>query len=255
MANQTLLSLSLANWVVAFAYFSPLALVNRDFMYRRPALGLWLWLSLFFASVAALVAAIGIACWSVFETWAKLNSTALGSDRWFEALLISFSPWLVLALAGVVTALANQKLEGLFVRTNRPDPVTLGAIQVSSFGGFPVLELPVAFAYVGSSATSRSILVASGTRQLLNAAELEACFEHEAHHLRAHHGRLTALLSLAMHSIGSFAATQAMVSEASLLIELAADSSVVDTEALKGALRKIGGNDRETRVRLSLLSK
>jgi Zn-dependent protease with chaperone function len=253
LADLAVSALLLVNWVVAFAYFAPTALSGRISLYRRPTLGLALWFGFFVASVLALTAAALLACYSIFATWAELQATRVGSDRWFEALVFSFAPWLVLAFAGIAAGLANQRLEGLFQPENRITPGLLGARHVSSFDGFRVLELPLEFVYLGSSATDQAILQTTGARCALSREELLACYQHEAAHLKGHHSKITASLTVPVAAFGWLAVTRAMTKETSLFLELLADKSVSDKLALRTALAKVGSPDNETSWRLKVL--
>jgi Zn-dependent protease with chaperone function len=255
LANQAALSLLLVNWVVAFAYFAPTALSGRRFIYRRPSFGIALWLTLFATSVLAFASALLVACYSVFTTWTNLQQTRVGSDLWLEALVVSFAPWLVLAFAGIATALVNQKLDGIFDHSLRVAPTLMGAKRVGEVSGYAVMELPLDFVYIGSTATERVIVQTRGVRELLSPEELQACQQHEVAHLRLRHGRISAFVSLASQLLGGFAVTRAMNSELSLLLELVADSKVEDKPALKLALQKFVDGDREVGVRLAVLGK
>ena len=254
MANQGVLALLLANWVVAFAYFAPMALTGRRFLYRHHRLGLAVWFGFFASSALAFIAALFLACYSVFETWTNLQQTRIGSDTWLEALIVSFAPWLVLAFAGVATALVNQKLDGVFDHSHRVAPALLGAKKVAEFDAFDVLELPLDFMYLGSSSVDRSILQTRGAREALTSQELKVCHQHEAAHIRLRHGRIAATIALINTLLGGVAATRAMTTEVSVLLELSADSRVSNKPALVSALKKIGSGDRESLIRLSLLS-
>jgi hypothetical protein len=254
LANQAVLSLLLVNWVVAFAYFAPTALTNRKFLYQNPKIGLAIWATLFVSSIMAAALALGLACYSVFITWTNLQETRIGSDSWLEALVVSFAPWLVLAFAGIATALVNQKLEGVFSSAHKVSPALMGAKQVGEFEGFAVLELPLDFAYLGSRATDRTILQTRGARKKLTIGELQVCHRHEVAHLRMRHGRVVAAVALANQLLGSFAVTRAMSAEVSLLIELVADSAVEDKETLSRALHKLGSRDREAQIRIAVLA-
>lgn len=254
MANQGVLALLLANWVVAFAYFAPTALTGRRFLYRHHRIGLTVWFGFFASSALAFIAALSLACYSVFATWTNLQQTRIGSDSWLEALIVSFAPWLVLAFAGVATALVNQKLDGVFDHSHRVAPALMGAKKVDEFDGFAVLELPLDFVYLGSSSVDRSILQTRGAREALTIEELLVCHQHEAAHLRLRHGRISAAIALIGTLLGGFAATRAMSSEVSVLLELSADSKVSNKRALTSALKKIESGDRESQIRLALLS-
>lgn len=253
MADLAVLALLLVNWVVAFAYFAPTALSGRISLYRRPTIGLALWFGFFVASVLALAVAALLACYSIFATWTELQATRVGSDRWFEALVVSFAPWLVLAFAGIAAGLANQRLEGLFQPENRITPGLLGARQVGSFDGFRVLELPLEFVYLGSSATERAVVQTSGARLALSKQEMLACYQHEAAHLRGHHAKIAASLTVPLAAFGWLAVTRAMTKEVSLLLELLADKSVGDKFALSAAIAKVSSPDNETSWRLIAL--
>lgn len=250
MGNNFLLTLIAIDWVVAFAYFAPLALVGRATLYKMPKLGIVLWLFLFVVSVLCAALAFGLAAYSVFETWLQIDQRPAGTKQWIEVLVTSFAPWLTLAVAGILVALADQKLEGFFGASRRVTPGLLGGIVVGRFDNYTIIELPLPILYVGSSHKDRAILQTTGASGILTESELSACYQHEAAHLRGRHAPLLGVLNLVRHTLGIFAVTKAMVSEVGLLVELLADSKVADRTALTSALRKIGKMDRELRIRL-----
>jgi Zn-dependent protease with chaperone function len=251
LADLGLVTLVLIEWVVGFTYLSPLVLVGREWLYRRPNLGIFLWLGLFSISFLASVSAIAIALVSVFENWLALRQGVRGSDGWFELVFSSFAPWVVLAFGGILASLANQRIESLFALDERVDPGLLGGQAVGEISGFQIVELPVSFAYVGSSWKERAVIQTVGARNTLSAGELESCLQHEVAHLRFRHVQLLATATVLNRLLGAFAASKAMLTELTLLAELSADRSVDDSHALRSALFKLNPKrSRELSIRL-----
>lgn len=241
----------LTNWVVAFTYFAPLALRGRAWLYKRPRLGLALWLSLFSGSVLAAVAAIGLAVFSAFENWMTMHRDGFNGG-WLPALIAGFAPWAILAAGGILMAIASTKFEQLYSKAAELDPDLLGGRQVGERSGFKLFEIPLDIAYIGCSGATRSVVYASGIFSVLNADEFEAALAHEVAHLRARHPQMLSFVRWVGRLFSAFKASAILESEVYLLCELAADRGVGDQGSLRSGLEKIVGHeDLEVRIRLS----
>lgn len=257
MANNALLVLLLTSWVVDFAHAAPVILPGRNWIYRRPNLGLALWFGLFIASVLAAIAAVMIAVTSIFATWLELQSAKVGDSDWIFTLAISFAPWLILAIGGILLAVINNKFERVFRESPRITPGLLGGKEVGRVAGFRIIELPLDFVYLGSSYADNAVIQTRAAIRELSQAELKACIDHEVAHLRSRHGLIVQALAFVQQALGVFGASKVMVNEVRVLIELAADRKVTDKTATRSALLKLDGAQmsRETRLRLAYLGK
>lgn len=230
---------------------APTVMMRARVFYRHPTFGVISWLSLFAFGALAAAFAVFLAVWSVFETW-----LVLGNEKepvnWFEAISVAFAPWVLLAVGGISIALVNDRLADLFAPEVRVDLSALGGRPVAKHLGYSVVELPLPIAHIGSSSRERVILQTSGARTLLSEAELLASWQHEAAHLRLHHGRVTAVVNLVDVLFKRFAATQALKREVTLLLELIADRAVTDRTSAATALAKLRGGtpEREVQIRL-----
>jgi Zn-dependent protease with chaperone function len=240
--------------VVAFTYFSPLALTGRIALYRRPQLGITLWLGLFAVSVIAAIAALGVAVASIFQTWFSLHRQSLRPDDLVSVLVSSFMPWVALAVGGILISLVNMRIEPLLDKQKAPNLNLSGGLPVDTCEGFDVFELPVDVAFIGAAAKDRAIIRTRGARTALTPKELEACQRHEAAHLRLRHARVLSFANLTNRLLGVFSASRAMLRELSVLIELVADKNAKDPVSLTRALAKLDpGLSDETVIRKRLL--
>ncbi len=104
MESSIYLLLVLIEYVLLVSTAAPFILVNR--FTKTPSVGIAVWFTLFFTAMAAAVLAVGIAIWSIVETYLLLQTK---TDIWL-ILAVSFAPWLLLAFAGILLALSNQRL-------------------------------------------------------------------------------------------------------------------------------------------------
>ena len=207
-------------WVILVTTLAPVLLVGRFSKY--PRLGLALWFSALLSSGIGALLALSVAVASVFSTYAKLSSSPLGSPDWQLALLLSFAPWLILAISGIALALINQRLEPLVSTVREVAPLLNVAMQSRMvFRGRQVLtiELPV---YLAAVVRGR-ILISRVAADSLSDGELQAVLWHELGHIRGRHNALKQLAAL-VHVISPWlTATRALVHEVDRLTEIDAD--------------------------------
>lgn len=237
---------------MTFAMAAPVVLANNRFFYSRPRFGVAIWLSLFCLSLLFAAVAIFLAFWSVFETWLTLERRPLEEIDWITAGAVAFAPWVILAVGGISLALANQKLSALFAPEARIDLSALAGLQAATHAGYAVIELPVDVAHVSSSASH--IIQTRGAAGILPLSELEACWQHEAQHIRAKHHRLISFVNFADKLLRHVPATRAMKSEVSTLLEIEADKAITNPKAGIAAIRKLAtGKEADLRIEKLLL--
>lgn len=231
---------------------APVVLANNRFFYSRPRFGVAVWLGLFCLSMLFAAIAVFLAFWSVFETWLTLDRKPLDEIDWISAGAVAFAPWIILAVGGISLALANQKLSGLFASEAKVDLSALAGLQAATHQGYAVIELPVDVAHVSSS--SSHIIQTRGAAAKLTESELEACWQHEAHHIRARHSRLIAFVNLADRLLRHVPATRAMKNDVSTLLEIEADKAITNPQAGIAAIRKLAtGKEADLRIEKLLL--
>jgi Zn-dependent protease with chaperone function len=210
----------LLEWVVLITTLAPMVFVGR--FRSRPNLGIAIWfLSLLSAGLAlASVAALGVV--SIFNTWVSLETQPAGSQAWLGALLISFAPWLIMALAGISLAMVNLRIEPLIESARQSQPILDASMRhLTNFMGKAVFEidLPVALAMTSKG----RIVVSNNLKVLLKEAELEAVFWHETGHIALRHNELKAVARFVKLLSPGLAASKALVRELDELAEKAAD--------------------------------
>lgn len=194
---------------------SPLFFAGR--FRRRPTLGIFVWLTSIASSILAFVFALVLATSFVFESYFRL---AEGDDLW-SVLVFSFAPWLLFGFAGVLLALANQRLSSLFVIEQSPLTSLLGGTKVREFKSAHVVELslPGYFAL----ARGKSIYLSKAVLNL-SAKQLEAVLEHEYGHIALRHGVIRRFAFAIYQLIPWVVASRAMKNEIDVLCEYAADN-------------------------------
>jgi Zn-dependent protease with chaperone function len=208
-------------WVILITMLAPAVLVGR--FTDRPKLGLSLWFVALLSSGIAAGFALFVAVSSIFSTYARLSSTKLGSADWQIALVVSFSPWLILATSGIALALINLRLEPLVSVVKVSSPLLDAAIRpLTKFEGHAVytVEVPIYFAAASRGRILPSRMALDGLAQI----ELQALLWHELGHIRGRHNALKQLASLVRVLSPWLTATKAMVYEVDRLIEADADN-------------------------------
>ena len=225
-------------WVILVTTLAPVLLVGRFSKY--PKLGLALWFSALLSNGIGALLALSVAVASVFSTYAKLSSSPLGSPDWQLALLLSFAPWLILAISGIALALINQHLEPLVSTAREVTPLLDAAMKPwMAFEGRQVLtvELPV---YLAAAVRGR-ILISRVAAESLSENELAAVLWHELGHIRGRHNALRQLAALVRVLSPWLTATRALVHEVDRLIEIDADRYAlrrVDSDLLRATRKK-----------------
>jgi Zn-dependent protease with chaperone function len=136
-------------------------------------------------------------------------------------LAVSFAPWLMLAFAGILLALSNQKLEPLFRAAKEFDHLAqLARREVESFHKAKVYELEVP----GYIALTRgyAIYLSKAVFELPE-RQLDAILWHEYGHIRLKHQRLKRFTNLMMQLAPWFVVSRGFSAEVSKLCEIAAD--------------------------------
>jgi Zn-dependent protease with chaperone function len=209
------LLLVLIEYVLLVSTAAPFILVNR--FSKNPNFGIAIWFLLFFSAMAASLTAVGIAAWSIIETYYLLQTA---TNIWL-ILAASVAPWLMLAFAGILLALSNQKLEPLFRAAKQFDQLAqLARREVESFHKAKVYELEIP----GFIALTQGYAIyLSKTAFDLPEKQLNAVLWHEYGHIRLRHQRLKRFTSLMLQLSPWFVVSRGFSSEVARLCEIAAD--------------------------------
>lgn len=226
MESSIYLLVVLIEYLLLVTTSAPFLLANR--FRKAPEIGIGVWLALFFSAMLAGFWAVGIATWSVIETYSRLQD---GGDIWF-ILGASFAPWVMLGLAGILLALSNQRLEPMFQAAREFDLLSqLTVREVESFKKAKVYELDVP----GFIAITRDHNIYLSTEVFkLPLRQYQAVLWHEYGHIRLKHQRLKRFTNLMMQLAPWFAVSRGFSYEIAKLCELAADNY---------ALRKVYSKD------------
>ncbi len=215
-------------WVILVTTLAPILYPAKKFMRSRPRTALAIWFGTLLSAGIATALALAIAIWSIYDTWTLLEANPAGSQNWFAALLVSFAPWVLLALGGVSIALINLRIEPMIVAAKDTQPqLGLALKPMMNFMGAEVCEvqLPIALAMANRS----QILVSSALRQAATDEQLEAVLWHELAHLKHKHFQLKALAAYVRLLSPWLAASKALVAEVHELCEIAADQAALKT--------------------------
>lgn len=206
----------LLEYVLMVTTAAPMFLVSR--FDKAPNLGIGIWFGLFFSVLLAGAVSIWLASWSIFETYLRLQAD---EEIWFT-LLASVAPWILLGFAGILLALANQKLAPLFVQGKKADYLSLIAPrELFDYRRAKVyeLDLPNYFAFT----KDRGIYLTSAVFELPH-NQLHAILRHEYGHISLGHQNLKRFTALAVQLMPWFAVSRAFSKEVGRLCELAADN-------------------------------
>jgi len=216
----------LIEYVLFVTIAAPMFLVTR--FNKLPNLGIGIWIGLFFSVVLATLWALVLASWSVFETYLRLQA---GESIWFT-LLASIAPWAMLGFAGILLALANQKLAPLYVQGRKADYLSLLVPrEIFKYRRAKVfeLELPGYYAFT----KDLGIYMTKAAFELPH-QQLQAVLRHEYGHIKLGHNNLKKLTAVAVQLMPWFAVSRAFSKEVDRLCELSAD---------KYALRRVYSKD------------
>ena len=211
-------------WVILITTLVPLTLPGRFRL--RPLTGITIWFASLLSAGVATATAIAISIWAYADTVTALNRTPFGASDWLTVLLVSFAPWLALAVGGVSLALINQKIEPLVETAKQVKPLlNLSKTPLQNFMGVPVskVDLPFAFAL----ATNREILISEFAVNKLSSDQLEAVLWHELCHVKQRHFAIKQLARIIRELSPSLTASRVFVSEVERLVEIAADQNAL----------------------------
>ncbi|MEY3677739.1 MAG: hypothetical protein RL351_966 [Actinomycetota bacterium] len=219
--NAPLLLIPLAiEWVILVTTLAPLVLVGR--FTSRPRIGIAVWFTTFLTTGASVFIAVVVALWAYTDTVTALSRKPFGGEDWFVVLVVSFAPWLALAVGGVSLALINQRIEPLVETAKQVKPLlNLSKTLLKNFYGVPVSTVDLPFAY--ALATNREILISKFAVDHLSDDELDAVLWHEVCHVNEKHFAMKQLARLIREVSPALTASRALVSEVERLVEIAAD--------------------------------
>ena len=205
----------LTEWVLLVTVSAPLFFAGR--FNKSPNLGLWLWFLSLGSAVLATITVTVLAGYSIFSTWLRLQE---GGDIIFT-IAASIAPWLLMGFAGVLIALANQRLAPMFDLAKRYQP-RLGEVarEISRYRRATVYELEVP-GYLAIT-KDKGIYLSKSVFEL-PAKQLEAILRHEYGHIKLGHERVKAFAYGIYQLLPWFAASRALVFEVDRLVELSAD--------------------------------
>ena len=126
----------LIEWVMLVTVAAPMFFAGR--FNKHPSLGIWLWFISLLSAILATAVAVAIATISIFITWQNLSS----DQNLLFTVAFSVAPWVLLGVAGILLALANQRLAPLFALGQRVDPIAnLLAREIMEYRRAKIVEL------------------------------------------------------------------------------------------------------------------
>jgi Zn-dependent protease with chaperone function len=205
----------LIEWVLLVTVAAPLFFAGR--FDKTPNIGIWLWFTVLLSAVLATAISIVIATVSIFTTWQNLSAgQSLGIT-----LLASVAPWVLLGAAGILLALANQRLAPLFAIRDKLDPLTnLMARQIMAYRKAQIMELDVPGYF--ALTRDKQIYLSKAVFEL-PAKQLAAIMRHEYGHIKLRHQNLKQFAYLIYQLFPWVVASRALVYEIDRLCELSAD--------------------------------
>jgi Zn-dependent protease with chaperone function len=205
----------LIEWVMLVTVSAPMFFAGR--FNKTPNLGIWLWFASLISAILATSIALLIATVSIFTTWQNLSA---GKNLGLT-LLSSVAPWVLLAVAGILLASANQRLAPLFAIKGKLDPlVDLMAREIMAYRKAKILELDIP-GYFALTRDKRIYL--SRAVFELPAKQLSAIMRHEYGHIKFRHQNLKQFAYLIYQLFPRVVASRALVYEVDRLSELSAD--------------------------------
>lgn len=205
----------LIEYVMLVSTAAPLFLLGK--FHKYPNIGIAIWFTLFFSAAIAAAVSLCIATWSILETYYLLQAE---SEIWF-VLAVSFAPWLLLAVAGILIAVGNQKLEPLFHSAKVFDELAgLARREVAEFQKIKVFALEVP-GYL--ALTNKSSIYLSSSVFELNKGCQDAILWHEYGHIRLGHSLLKKITGFMIQLTPGLAVTRGFQVEVARLCEIAAD--------------------------------
>lgn len=182
----TVLSLSLL-WILLISILARTQFPNR--FRTRPRFGLALWFAALTSSVLASISAL-LGLGAAYMYFA--NSVALvnfGDSNWLTAFALSFVPWIVLGVFGVLLAIVNLRIEPPYVMGKKiQQNLQLAKQFFRNFEGVKVSSVSAPIHY--ALATKDEILISQYSLDQLKEDELMAVLWHELGHIRGRHQTL-----------------------------------------------------------------
>jgi Zn-dependent protease with chaperone function len=210
-------------WVVLVTTLAPVLYPGKKFMRTHPRTALAIWFGTLLSAGLAMALALGIAVLSIYDTWVTLEANPAGSQNWFLALLVSFAPWVMLAVTGVSIALINLRIEPLIASSKSITPIlNLTKRAHSKFAGVKVSSVDLPFAYAFTD--RREIVISNFALERLSGVELDAVLWHELGHLKHRHFFIKKLASSIRAISPTLSASKALMAEVEVLCETAADN-------------------------------
>jgi Zn-dependent protease with chaperone function len=205
----------LIEWVLLVTVAAPLFFAGR--FDKTPNIGIWLWFTVLISAVLATTISLVIATVSIFTTWQNLSA----GQNLGITLLTSFAPWVLLGAAGILLALANQRLAPLFAIRDKLDPLTnLMARQIMAYRKAQIMELDVPGYF--ALTRDKQIYLSKAVFEL-PAKQLAAIMRHEYGHIKLRHQNLKQFAYLIYQLFPWVVASRALVYEIDRLCELSAD--------------------------------
>lgn len=228
MILQPLLLPLAVEWVILITTIVPL--VARGRCSRHPNIAIFALFTALLTAIVAALLALAIAAEFVFGLWQELHSTP-ANQRDFghtvQSIAVSFTPWLVLAVAGITIALINLRLEPQIQAAREAHPQI--AQLLSPAGQFAKREYfsVASEAYLSFTTTLNGrqvIVISTGALQNLKPEQLRAVLWHELGHIKLGHHQLKLFAQLLAAITPRIAASKTLVSELARLVEIAADN-------------------------------
>ena len=215
METPLFLLILLIEWVMLVTVAAPLFFAGR--FDKTPNIGIWLWFTVLISAVLATAISLVIATVSIFTTWQNLSA----GQNLGITLLASFAPWVLLGAAGILLALANQRLAPLFAIRDKLDPLTnLMARQIMAYRKAQIMELDVPGYF--ALTRDKQIYLSKAVFEL-PAKQLTAIMRHEYGHIKLRHQNLKQFAYLIYQLFPWVVASRALVYEIDRLCELSAD--------------------------------
>jgi hypothetical protein len=204
----------LIEWVMLITVAGPLFFAGR--FNKTPNIGIWFWFTILISAVLATAVSVGIATASIFTTWQNLaTGQSLGIT-----LLASFAPWVLLGAAGILLALANQRLAPLFTIMEKQDPLAdRTARQIMAYRKAQIMELDVPGYF--ALTRDKQIYLSKAVFEL-PAKQLAAIMRQEYGHIKFRHQDLKQFAHLFYRLFPRVVASRALVHEIERLCELSA---------------------------------
>lgn len=226
METSLLVLILLIELVMLITVSAPLFFAGRFDSF--PEIGILLWFISLITAILASVSAVGVAILSIFATRLALSQ----SEDLAFTIAAGFAPWILLAMAGVLITLVNQRLSPMFQEVKDIDVLAnLVSREVMTHLGIRVMELEIPGYF---ALTKNNKIYLSKAAFKLPQKQFDAILRHEMGHIILAHERVKRFANLIYSLLPWFAASRALKFEVGRLCELSADNY---------ALRKVYSKD------------